>query len=57
MQSQLYWAGHVVHMKDHRLPKKLLYGELSQGKALTRRPEKALQRHTAGLHEIFRYRT
>ena len=32
MQSQLRWAGHVVCMKDHHLPKKLLYGELSQGK-------------------------
>ena len=32
MQSQVRWAGYVVRMKDHRLPKKLLYGELSQGK-------------------------
>ena len=32
MQSQLCWAGHVVCMKDHRLPKNLLYGELFQGK-------------------------
>ena len=30
MKSQLHWAGYVVCMKDHRLPKKLLYGELSQ---------------------------
>ena len=32
MQSQLHWAGHVVRMKDYHLPRKLLYGELSQGK-------------------------
>ena len=32
MQSQLCWAGHAVCMKDHCLPKKLLHGELSQGK-------------------------
>ena len=31
MQSRPRWAGHVC-MKDPRLPKKLLYGELSQGK-------------------------
>ena len=42
-------------MKDHRLPKKLLYGELSQGQAFPRRLEKALQRQTEGLNEIFRY--
>ena len=32
MQSQLFWAGHVVCMKGHRLPKKLFYGELFQDK-------------------------
>ena len=32
MQLQLRWASHVVHMKDHCLPKKLIYSELSQGK-------------------------
>ena len=32
MQSQLCWAGHVARMLDHRLPKRLFYGELQQGK-------------------------
>ena len=32
IQSQLRWAGHVVRMKYHQLPKKQLYVELSQGK-------------------------
>ena len=40
MQSQLHWAGHVVHKKHHRLPKKLLYGELSQGKRSEGGPKK-----------------
>ena len=32
MQSQLCWAGHVARMPYHRLPKRLFYGELQQGK-------------------------
>ena len=31
-QSQLCWAGNVARMPDHRLPKRLFYGELQQGK-------------------------
>ena len=32
MQSQLRWAGHVVSMLDHRLPKRQFYCKLEQGK-------------------------
>ena len=38
MQSQLRWCGHVLRMKDHRIPKILMFSDLSTGKRKTGRP-------------------
>ena len=39
MRSQLRWAGHVHRMDDSRLPKRLFYGELENGKRSVGRPK------------------
>ena len=34
-KAQIRWAGHVVRMSDEMLLKRLLYGELSEGRRYT----------------------
>ena len=38
-QRRLRWLGHVCRMKDGRIPKDLLYGELAAGKRAQGRPQ------------------
>ena len=38
-QRRMRWLGHVTRMKDGRIPKDLLYGELATGKRPTGRPQ------------------
>ena len=52
LRSQLRWAGHVHRMDDCRLPKRLLYGELSTGKRSLGRPKK---RYKDTLKESLKY--
>ena len=40
IKSRLRWAGHIVRMPDHRPPKKLLFGELQEGKRFRSVPNK-----------------
>ncbi|XP_078667366.1 uncharacterized protein LOC144909177 [Branchiostoma floridae x Branchiostoma belcheri] len=40
LKIQLRWAGHVYRMEDHRLPKIVLYGELSTGQRNRGAPKK-----------------
>ena len=38
-QRRMRWLGHVTWMKDGRIPKDLLYGDLAKGKIPTGRPQ------------------
>ena len=38
-QRRMRWPGHMTRMKDGRIPKDLLYGELATGKRPTGRPQ------------------
>ena len=40
IKSQFRWVGHVIRMEDQRMPRHLLYGELSQGNRKRGRPKK-----------------
>ena len=40
MEAQLRWSGHVARMPDHRLPKKVFFGELVSGDRSRGRPRK-----------------
>ena len=44
-QRQLRWLGHVIRMPDNRLPRRLLYGELTVGQRSAGRPRKRFVDH------------
>jgi len=46
LKRQLRWLGHVTRMPDNRLPRRLLYGELTVGQRSVGRPKKRLIDHT-----------
>ena len=43
IKKQLSWAGHLVHMPSSRLPKKILYGKLTNGDVTKGGNENALR--------------
>ena len=42
--AQLRWTGHVVRMSYERLPKRVLYGEQSEGRPTVKTPSNPPQR-------------
>ena len=40
LKAQLRWVGHGIRMEEHRMPRRLLYRELLQGKRHQGRPKK-----------------
>ncbi|XP_066930186.1 uncharacterized protein [Clytia hemisphaerica] len=40
MRNQMRWTGHLVRMKDKRLPKRLFFGEMKNGKRPSHKPKK-----------------
>ncbi|KAJ7421869.1 hypothetical protein WISP_40751 [Willisornis vidua] len=54
MRMQLRWAGHISRMEDHRLPKIVLYGDLTTGclkrGAPKRRYKDSLKQHLSPVH-------
>ena len=40
LKAQLRWTGHVIRMEPDRIPRQLLYGELSEGRRKQGRPQK-----------------
>ena len=45
LQRQLRWLGHVIRMPDNQLPRRLLYGKLTEGQRSVGRPKKRFIDH------------
>ena len=54
MQERLCWSGNIVRMEDTRIPKQLLFGELTTGKrpqhGVKRRYKDCLKSELKGTH-------
>ena len=53
LKAQLRRTGHVIRMPDERLPKKVFYGELKEGKR-SKGDQKKRYKHPQSLSEGFR---
>ena len=49
MKRQLRWIGHIIRMPENRLPKQLLFGELSQGNRTVGGQKKRFKDHLNAL--------